>query len=332
MAAGFKKATVNASDVPATLSDYASYVDLSRLGITTLAEAQSVRVYTDEAKTAEVAREIVTLSEMWFKIAGANFTSTTTIYVDWDGVRADYAAGDSYGRNAVWSAFTTAWHLEDTTGSTGTFDLTNNGGTSTNAKIGEGYDYGGTSEDDYLVTTTNATTTLNTWTNFITVKMDTLVNYAGLFWKLSVTRDGDGAKQDIILIVHNDGKIGANPGGSWVFSTNASITTATWYRFAWVRSGSIISYYVNGTAYGTSTYANTNRASYKFGIGSWVSSVSDYRLDGIVDECTFTTSSRSADWVTTDYHNTMDEAGFWGTWTNAGSSTTPTRMLMGVGT
>ena len=44
MAAGFKTATVNASDVPSTQTNFPSYVDLSRLGITTLAEAESVRV------------------------------------------------------------------------------------------------------------------------------------------------------------------------------------------------------------------------------------------------------------------------------------------------
>ena len=47
MASGFKQATVNAADVPASQTDFPSYVDLSRLGITTLAEAQSVRVYAD---------------------------------------------------------------------------------------------------------------------------------------------------------------------------------------------------------------------------------------------------------------------------------------------
>jgi hypothetical protein len=50
MAAGFKKATVRAADVPSTLTNFPTYVDLDRLGITTLAEAQSVRVYADVLK------------------------------------------------------------------------------------------------------------------------------------------------------------------------------------------------------------------------------------------------------------------------------------------
>ena len=111
MAAGFKQATVNASDVPATLADYPSYVDLSRLGITTLAEAQSVRCYSDSAKTTELAREIVSATQMFVKIP--SLTSTFVLYVDYDGVRADYAVTDTFGRNATWpSQFLLASHFE----------------------------------------------------------------------------------------------------------------------------------------------------------------------------------------------------------------------------
>jgi hypothetical protein len=318
MAAAFKSATVNASDVPGTLTDYTAYVDLSRVGITTLAEANSVRVYADSGKTTEWAREIVSAAEMWVKIP--SLTSTTTIYVDYDGVRSNYGNTDTYGRNNVWSAHTGVWHLEDTTGSTGTYDLTNNGATSTAGKIGNAYDFGGVTQDDYLYTATDAPTTLNTWTASALVKIDTLGDYNGIFSKLSTTRDGDGSRQNFICISHNDGTIGANPGGSWVFSTSASITTATWYRMVWSVTGATVYYYVNGTAYGSDSFSNSNSAGFKFFIGSWISTVSDYRLDGIIDEVSFIQSALSNNWITTDSHNTLDEAGFWGTWTTIGSA------------
>jgi len=111
MASGFKQATVNASDVPATLTNYPAYVALSRLGITTLAEAQSVRCYSDSAKTTELAREIVSVTEMHVKVS--SLTSTFVLYVDWDGARADYAATDTYGRNAVWSDYAFVFHFEN---------------------------------------------------------------------------------------------------------------------------------------------------------------------------------------------------------------------------
>jgi len=323
MAAGFKSATVNASDIPSTQSNFPAYIDLSRLGITTLAEAQSVRIYSDSAKTTELAREIVSASECHCKIP--SLTSTTTIYVDWDGSRADYGVTDTYGRNAVWSGYEGVWHLEGTTGATGSYDLTDNGTAARTGKIGDGRDFGGSTEDDYLYTATSAPTTLNTWTASAWVYPDVLGDYEGIFSKLSTTRNGAGANQDIILICHNDGRIGANPGGSWVFSTNASITAGSWYHFQWVRSGSQIAYYVNGTAYGTSTYSNSNSAGFKFFIGSWVSSVSDYRLNGAIDSVRFIQSALSADWITTEYNNKNDEATFWGTWSDvsAGAAFTP---------
>ena len=99
MAAGFKLATVNSARVPSTQTNFPAYVDLSRLGITTLAEAQSVRVYADSSKTTEWAREIVSATEMHVKVP--SLTSTVTMYVDYDGVRSDYAVTDTFGRNAV---------------------------------------------------------------------------------------------------------------------------------------------------------------------------------------------------------------------------------------
>ena len=318
MAAGFKQATVNSARVPSTQSNFPTYVDLSRLGITTLAEAQSVRVYADSGKTTEWAREIVSLSQMWVKVP--SLTSTVSIYVDYDGVRADYATTDTYGRNAVWSDYTGAWHLEGTTGSTGTYDLTDNGTTSRAGKIGDGRDFGGASEDDRLQTSTDAPTTLNTWTASAWVYPDVLGDYEGIFSKLSTTRDGAGANQNFILICHNDGTIGANPGGSWVFSSAASISAGSWYHFQWVRSGSQIAYYVNGVARGTSTFSNSNSSGFKFFIGSWVSTVSDYRLNGAIDSVRFIQSALTANWITTEYNNQNDEADFWGTWSNVATA------------
>jgi hypothetical protein len=143
MAAGFKYATVNASDVPATQTNFPAYVDLSRLGITTLAEAQSVRVYAESSKTTEWAREIVSATEMHVKVP--SLTSTVEIYVDWDGVRADYAVGDTYGRNAVWSDYAAVYHMDslttDYSGNSKTLTNTNSVANAT-GKIGQAADFG----------------------------------------------------------------------------------------------------------------------------------------------------------------------------------------------
>jgi hypothetical protein len=118
MASGFKKSEAPGSTlVPTTQTDFPVYVDLQRLGITTLAEANSVRVYADQAKTTEWAREIVSVNEMHFKVP--SISATTVSYIDWDGERSDYAIDATYGAENVWTNnYVAVWHLEeDPTGS-----------------------------------------------------------------------------------------------------------------------------------------------------------------------------------------------------------------------
>jgi uncharacterized membrane protein len=56
------------------------------------------------------------------------------IYVDWDGVRSDYAVSATYGRNAVWVDLALVNHFETaTTDSSG-----NNTGTVNNARVFSG--------------------------------------------------------------------------------------------------------------------------------------------------------------------------------------------------
>ena len=118
-------ATVRAADVPATQTDFPFYVDLGRVGATalTLADAQSSRWYTDTDLVTQMAREIVSLTEGHGKYA--SLTSTSKIAIDYDGIRADYAVGDTFGRNNVWSAYRGIYHLDGVTDSFGSNDLVN---------------------------------------------------------------------------------------------------------------------------------------------------------------------------------------------------------------
>jgi hypothetical protein len=72
-----KTATVASAKVAATLSNFPVYINLSRVkgSAMTQAEADSVRIYTDSAKTTEIAREIVSVSECHAKIP--SLTTTT---------------------------------------------------------------------------------------------------------------------------------------------------------------------------------------------------------------------------------------------------------------
>ena len=192
MAAGFKKATVRAADVPSTQTDFPSYVDLDRIGVTTLAEAQSIRVYADEAKTVEWAREIVSATEMHVKVP--SLTSTVDIYVDWDGVRSDYAVGATYGRNAVWVDYEFVSHDGGGTDSTGNHSTTAEGGVTSGGitgKIGVGTSYDGSNDGfdtGYDSFNPRNNFTMSVWTRVIDIqapgwiigKGEVLSNYFGI--------------------------------------------------------------------------------------------------------------------------------------------------------
>lgn len=340
MAAGFKKATVNASDVPATQTNFPSYVDLSRLGITTLAEAQSVRVYADSGKTTEWAREIVSATEMHVKVP--SLTSTVEIFVDWDGVSADYAAGDTYGRNAVWSDYGVIGHFESTTNSTGNTAFSLTGSPSNGAaQIGNGYtlvDASGQyiSIADEAANSPTGDFEISFWIDYTTAPTSGQLD--GL-----VTKDTAGASQrSFAFDYYNNGgtltprlfltKSGAATNAVEISWAGVSLgTTLTKVKVTVDISNSNATkavLYLNGVSQGNGsvTYSNgTCDAVYDsttaFTVGRYVYSGAP-EADAQFDEVRLRNGSfSSANWETTEYNNQSDEAGFWGTWSDVGGAT-----------
>lgn len=331
MAAGFKKATVNASDVPATQTNFPAYVDLSRVGITTLAEAQSVRVYADSAKTTEWAREIVSATEMHVKIP--SLTSTVEIYVDWDGVRSDYAVSDTYGRNNVWSDYGAVYHLNDTTDSTGSFDLTNNNTvTFSTGKLGDGAVFG----------SSNTNKSLSYAGNLGYVGGNISVTYwlyrdTGDFMVPFCIEDNtsktkyNGKYESGIKAVRN------KVGGSEQQTSAGAVSSTTWTYISQTYDTSTLRLYVNAgtaiTASASGSGSTTTTNSARIGADSHdTSGNAQYFFDGNIDEFRVRISTLSANWITTEYNNQSDESGFWGTWTDVGGAVVSRMMLMGVGT
>jgi len=327
MAAGFKTATVRSADVPATQTDFPTYVDLARLGVTTLAEAQSVRVYANEAKTTEWAREIVSLTEMHVKVP--SLTSSAVIYVDWDGVRADYGVGATYGRNAVWSnGFQAVFHLqEDPTASAPQFaDSTGNGrnltaqgsmtsGDSVAGKLnGQAIDFDGS--NDALRNTTwtwggNAVT-LTGWSKSKTPNQGS--DWVGFHSGTGQRFANHGPWSDGVWYWD----YGTVPGTGRVSTSYTSYNDA-WTHVALVSSGSANTFrgiYFNGVL--ANSIAGSNQPSpapSNFAVGS----ADTGRFNkGEIDEVRIADGVRTANWITTEYNNQNAEATFWGTWTDAG--------------
>jgi len=321
MAAGFKQATVNSARVPSTQSNFPVYVDLSRLGITTLAEAESVRVYADSAKTTEWAREIVSATEMHVKVP--SMTSTTSMYVDYDGVRADYAAGDTYGRNAVWSGYRQVMHLQANSN-----DSTGNGlnGTDTNVSYGTGgkiasrADIVPTTNSRINISGLNLPTSTNPksftfWCNLDVLKRQWFVaggtesaNQAfGLFM------NGTSGSDNLVFF--------GNGGGNDIDYGTGQLSTATWTKISITYDGTNVRYYKNGSLVNTTARTlNTTNTSSGTLVGNRKTDESNSRYDGKMDEVRFMNGTWSNDWETTEYNNQNDEADFWGTWSNVATA------------
>ena len=324
MAAGFKTATVRSGDVPATQTNFLSYVDLDRLGITTLAEAQSIRVYADEAKTVEWAREIVSATEMHVKVP--SLTSTVDIYVDWDGVRSDYAVTATYGAEAVWSAKKMVSHDGGATlDSAGNFTLSGQGGITSGGEtgqIGNATLYDGV--NDYVSLQGNAINPNNDYTYSAWVELNEDNAQNALF---GVANGGITSPGYYTFILRND-SFGAvmqvdNGAGSGQFTPTGSETLSVSDGLSLVhitRNGNVYSFYANGALQKSGTNTTSGLPTGLIDTIGWLNAGSGNYVDANVSEARSETNALSANWITTEYNNQNDEATFWGTWTDAGGA------------
>jgi len=320
MATGFKQATVRAADVPATQTDFPVYVDLARMGITLLSEASSVRVYSDFAKTVELAREIVSLSEMHVKVS--SLTNTFVIYVDWDDVRADYAVGATFGRNAVWSTYEFVSHLIGTDDSAGNHNLTANGGVTlggAGGQIGSGTDFDGTND-----TATHTGTTLGAKSTFAIqfwANPDSVSSRAGIVMNTNgINAAGDSFGVEMANSLSGELYFRAQLGANFhsLSSGSGTLTTGAWQKITATRSSNVASIYRNGTSAATTSGFGTGTTNNiaMFGIGAFGIGAFLY-FNGRIDEVRIPNFNITANWETTEYNNQNAESTFWGTWTNA---------------
>ena len=314
MAAGFKKATVNASDVPSTQTNFPAYVDLSRVGITTLAEAQSVRVYADSGKATEWAREIVSATEMHVKVP--SLTSTVEMYVDWDGVSADYAVTDTYGRNAVWSGEISVYHLQsNSTDSTGSYTGTDTSiSYTTDGQIGKGA-YTASGKIVTASYSLNSAFSLRSW-----IKPNS-VSGVQVFFSTYKPANGTGGPAAVLQLVGS----ALNYSNYLVDTNQGSFSAGVLAMAAVTHNGTTATLYKNGASIGSGTVAHST-ATAEMSLFSRNDTTSN-RYAGLLDEVRIRSGVLSSDWLLTEYNNQSDEAGFWGTWSDVGSTFTPSPLM-----
>lgn len=117
----------------------------------------------------------------------------------------------------------------------------------------------------------------------------------------------------------------ANDAGTVIASHTSAPTTGTWYHLAATKTGTTGQLYRDGSAVGTtgSISGSVNYSAYPDEITLGAGRTGNNQgFSGRLDEFRVSYNSLSADWITTEYNNQSDEAGFWGTWTDAGGGVT----------
>jgi hypothetical protein len=111
------------------------------------------------------------------------------------------------------------------------------------------------------------------------IRITTLKNFSGIISKVQSDR---GGVYSFMCTAHNNGTLAFYNNAAWYYSTNAGITTNTWYNVVFSFNGSVMSYYVNGNAAGTSSLTWPETTAHKVFIGSWYSVNTLYDFNGII--------------------------------------------------
>lgn len=342
-----KAIPVVAAKIPATASNFPVYIKPSLLtgwGSLTLAEAQSSRFYSDEGKTTELAREVVSADEIHVKVA--SLTTTTIIYCDYDGIRADYAVTDTHGRNAVWSDYKTVVHCEQSPASGGSslIDSTGNytmasfgsmvAGDSVAAKMGNGLEFDGTQFIEIGATGNFdlAVSQQAVWS--VWAKRDANNKSVGSPFGYEGTHDQN---RFIRLYFRSDGKvkyeIRRNDATNENTADSSTVYNDTDYHLLhYVRGTNTQTIYVNGASSVSASVSTAQALSglaneFTFGAATVRADAiagANWAFGGILDEVRVRYSfAPSSNWVTTEYNNQDDVATFFGTVTDVGGGGAP---------
>ena len=330
----FKKLTVKTGQVTGTHSNFPTLVQpslITGLGSITLAEAQSARFYSDVGKTTELAREVVGLDEIHVKVT--SMEALAEIWMDYDGIRADYAVGDTYGRNAVWSDYTAIHHLNDTNDSTSNaYNLTNTNSIAFNAaKIGNGGDAGATNTNKRLINTGNLGITGGNISMSVWVKMNTEIatnGFVNFLDKSSATHNvhyrfiyqGSGGVRRVAFQRLRQ-NIAANQA-----NYNITLGTSNFHKLDFTYDGSTVRGYIDGVQVATVASSGNGGSGGANGYTLFAEKTpSSFSVHAAakLDEARITTAVRSANWITTEYNNQNANGSFWEATDAGGGGSTP---------
>lgn len=279
----------------------------------TQAEADSIRVYADSGKVTELPREVVDSDQIHYRHDGLD--TGQSVYVDYDGIRADYAATDTNGRNAVWeNGFDAVWHMENSSPT----DSTGNGndGTAVNTPAVDNSGQVG----DAVIFTANASEYITTpyaaqltdFTMEVWFKATTIVNN----YQRIVDKDFANG-----TFVGRSNKADNWGGGvreaSSPFGRFVPLGDGIWHHIASRRAGTTHTILGDGgsvSTSGTVTGAALNAETLDIAARN-DGTTQDY-FDGVLDEIRVSSVARLDSWIATGYDNQSNPSTFFGTATD----------------
>jgi len=326
----FKKLKVKVGQVTGTHTNFPTLIQpslITGLGSITLAEAQSARFYSDVGKTTEIAREIVSADEIHVKVT--SMEALAEIWMDYDGIRSDYAVTATYGRNAVWGDYRLVSHFENNADdSTGNLSDTTSSVSYSTGKIGKSIYFNNSSETSgsaevrygQALTGGSWSATISTWIN----------NDDSTWQALFLAQDGDQRDWFLNSI---SGAVGftlhASGGRFNLRSGTAVLGYDTWGKVDVTVNNSTKNIYVyfNGSQILSGTFSgNTTSSQSVTTLGDWNHGFYQNKLKGYLDETQIKASVNSADWITTEYNNQNANGSFWEATDAGGGGSTPAQV------
>jgi hypothetical protein len=242
------------------------------------------------------------------------------IWMDYDGIRSDYAVTATYGAEAVWSDYALVWHSDSTTDSTGNSSFSASGGISlggSTGKIGDATTFDGS--DDVLEKSgtlseydINADFTVTTWINPTSIPSSS----GGLVLGQYVS-----ATNRTILGVVNS-RVTANIYDGSFTTKSAAISTGAWSMVHFILDSGSISLFLNGSSEtATSDLMGIASTANELKLGR--SGPGNQQYTGLIDETRIRESVITSDWITTEHNNQNDNAAFWEATDAGGGGSTP---------
>jgi len=323
----FKKLKVKVGQVTGTHTNFPTLIQpslITGLGSITLAEAQSARFYSDVGKTTEIAREIVSADEIHVKVT--SMEALAEIWMDYDGIRSDYAVTATYGAENVWADYELVSHDGGGTDSAGNYTPSANGGVTiggATGKIGNATDFDGL--NDYidlgnlrLITSESNTHSVSMW--FQWDATNGVVDYiysssSGTNDRATINIDTRAGEKFFSASVYDGSFTGKS-------APQTDLDFVNYFHTAYSYNASLgsIDVWLNSTALTGTESTGTSSATHSNISGR---ANGDFLFNGRTDEFRVRESVYAAEWISTEYNNQNSNGSFWEATDAGGGGSTP---------